>query len=204
MRAYLANTVLTRILYYVRITERGKKMLSKQFKDAVFYQDQFLTKWAITEDKCRLEYVFENVHDRYDTVTAIVCCFSSFLPEAYVFHSIDKQYVRFDEDDIGYDDDEDVPEDIFDCYSYDLYNNLNDAIISVMHDCPDDDDTFRPHFYNYADMISFYEKMKAEHLVTNIEAFLTEQVCNDFNMCLESVLEAYKAGVPLEDILVDD
>lgn len=174
-------------------------MLSKQFKDAVFYQEQFLTELDINDGE-RVEYVFDNVNDRYDTVTAIVSSYNV----AYVFYAIDKNYVRYDEDDLNFDDADDVPEDIFDCYSYSLYFDLNDAIISVMHDCPDEDVSFRPNFNNYADMISFYEKMKEEGLVSNIEEFLTEQVCSDFKQDLESTLAAYNAGVPLEDILVDD
>ena len=175
-------------------------MLSKQFKDAVFYQDQFLTERDIN-DKCRIEYVFDNVNDRYDTVTAIVSCG---LNEAYVFYAIDKNYVRYDENDIYFDDDDDVPEDIFDWYSYNFFRNLDDAIISVMHDCPDEDVSFRPNFNTYSEMITFYEKMKEEGLVADIEEFLTEQVCSDFKQDLDSTLAAYNAGVPLEDILVDD
>lgn len=178
-------------------------MLSKQFKDAVFYQDQFLTKESIEFDKCRIEYVFDNVNDRYDTVTAIVNRLR--FGDVFVFYAIDKNYVRYDEEDIiNWDDDDDVTEDIFDCYGWDIFSDLDSAIISVMHDCPDEDVTFRPNFNTYSEMISFYEKMKNEGLVSNIEEFLTEQICDDFKQDLESTLSAYNAGVPLEDILVDD
>ena len=175
-------------------------MLSKQFKDAVFLQEQYLNEESLNIDKCILEYVFDNVADRWDTVTAIVSRHNG--TEAFVLWNVDKDYICYNEEDLDPDDPDELIEDIFDCYLWDYYNNLNAAIIAVMHDCPDNDYKFRPHFNNFADMYSFYELMKKEGLVENFDEFLTDQVCEDFKQDLESVKEAITIGVPLEDLFV--
>lgn len=174
-------------------------MLSKQYKEAVFYKEQYLHEDHI-QYGYDLMYYFKNVNDRLDTNTLVL----KWHNEGYVFYNVDENYTCWNIADLDDDDSDQDIEDIFDCYLWEFFADFDNAIISVMHDCPDEDFNFRPNFNNYSEMISFYEKMKKEGLVSNIEEFLTEQVCSDFKQDLESTLAAYNAGVPLEDILVDD
>lgn len=172
-------------------------MLSKQYKEAVFHKEQYLNEDHL-DYGYDLLYLFKNEGNRIDNNMLIV----NWHNEGYVFYDVDETYTCWNFADLDEDDSDQDIEDIFDTYFWEYYADLNDAIIAVMHECPDEDITFRPNFNTFEEMINFFDKMKKEKLVNSFEEFLTEQVCSDFCITLPDTLDAIKAGVPLEDIFV--